>query len=284
MNVTDSERQFFTQCAMFEPASAENDPQMVGDIELPDFNELMHELASIYFNLGPTGYAEAIEDHRSKFAVGCAWNENFKQILLIGLRMGIDENNGACANELGSFYYIGDIVEQDYAKAAEYYEIAANLGYVQAIVNLGYIYEYGRIGQPDYAKAYMYYSFAAAAFQDAEALYKMGDLFSGGKGVEQNKKAALTLWQSSFDNAASEEIKAQPALRMANVLVDQEECDALGVQLDPLTALQLFQMAEIGLRQSIANGLTYYEKRLREAIEGQAKARGLLDQQVDFNG
>lgn len=278
MRVSESERQFFTQCAVVEPTGAENAPQMVGDIELPDFNELMHELASVYFNLGPTGYAEAIESHRSNFAVGCAWNESFKQVLLVGLRMGVEANDAACANVLGALYYTGDIVEQNYAKAAEYYEIAANLGYVQAIVNLGYIYEYGRIGQPDYAKAYMYFSFAAAASQDAEALYKMGDMFSRGKGVEQSKRAALTLWQSSFDNATTDEIKAQPALRMAQVLVNPDECEALGLQFDPLTALQLFQLAEIGLRQSIANGLTYYEKRLGEAVEGQERARALLDQ------
>ena len=45
----------------------------------------------------------------------------------------------------------------------------------------------------------------------------------------------------------------------------------------PLRALALYQRAEIGLRIDIANGMTYYAKRLREAIEGQEKARELVE-------
>ena len=46
---------------------------------------------------------------------------------------------------------------------------------------------------------------------------------------------------------------------------------------DPLEALRLFQMAEIGLRKDIADGQYYYEKRLQEAIEGQKKAREAIE-------
>ena len=42
-------------------------------------------------------------------------------------------------------------------------------------------------------------------------------------------------------------------------------------------ALTLYQRTEIGLRIDIANGMTYYTKRLREAIEGQEKARKLVE-------
>lgn len=274
MSVSDSERQFFAEIVQ----RLQLNEGAEGDSPEPDFDAMIYSLVSTYFNAGPTAFAELVDEHRMQLSIACAMSDDLRQIVLIGLRMGIDDSNGACANELGALYYTGDIVEQDYAKAAEYYEIAANLGYVQAIVNLGYIYEYGRTGTKDYAKAYMYYSFAAAAFQDAEALYKMGDAFSRGKGVEQNKRAALTLWQASFDNAASDEVKAQPALRMAQVLVDGAQCEELGIAFDPITALQLFQKAEIGLRLSIANGLGYYAKRLDEAIEGQQVARELLDQ------
>ena len=56
-------------------------------------------------------------------------------------------------NDLGALYYMGDLVEQDYAKAAELYEMAADAGCFQSIINLGYIYEYGRTGKPDHTKA-----------------------------------------------------------------------------------------------------------------------------------
>lgn len=59
-------------------------------------------------------------------------------------------------NDLGALYYMGDLVEQDYAKAAELYEMAADAGCFQSIINLGYIYEYGRTGKPDHTKAYQW--------------------------------------------------------------------------------------------------------------------------------
>lgn len=49
------------------------------------------------------------------------------------------------------------------------------------------------------------------------------------------------------------------------------------VEPNPLRALMLFQRAEIGLLIDIADGQTYYAKRLDETIEGQQKARVLVD-------
>ena len=51
------------------------------------------------------------------------------------------------------------------------------------------------------------------------------------------------------------------------------------MQRDPLRALHLFQVAEIGLRLDIADGQTYYRRRLQEAIEGQERARALLEEE-----
>lgn len=274
MSVSENDRKFFVESLQRIQLCED----VNNDSLEPDYDAMIYALVSTYVNAGPTAFAELVDEHRAQLTIACLMSEDLFRIVLTGLRMGIEENDGACANELGALYYTGDIVEQDYAKAAEYYEIAANLGNVQSMVNLGYIYEYGRIGKPDYAKAYMYYSFAAAAFQNAEALYKMGDMFSGGKGVEQNKNAAITLWQQSFDSSDDPEIKAHPALRMAQVLVDATKCEKLGVKHDPLMALQLFQTAEIGLRMSIAGGLSYYEKRLNEALEGQKLARQQLNE------
>lgn len=46
---------------------------------------------------------------------------------------------------------------------------------------------------------------------------------------------------------------------------------------DPPRALALFQRTEIGLRKDIASGKTYYVKRPQEVIEGQERARALID-------
>lgn len=46
---------------------------------------------------------------------------------------------------------------------------------------------------------------------------------------------------------------------------------------DPMQVLELYQLAEHGLRITVAYGFDYYGKRLREAIEGQERVRTLLD-------
>ena len=72
-------------------------------------------------------------------------------------------------NDLGALYYMGDLVEQDYAKAAELYEMAADAGCFQSIINLGYIYEYGRTGQarPHQGLSVVFARRSACALQQA---------------------------------------------------------------------------------------------------------------------
>ena len=269
MAVSESEIQFFTDALNLQEELPE-------DSDAPDFDAMAYVLVSTYYGSGPEAFAEEVEEHRAQLKIACKLSEKLERIVLIGLQMGIDVGDGACASELGALYYAGDIVEQSYQKAAEYYELAAQAGYAQAMIDLGCIYEYGRLGDADPQKAYMYYSFAATVYGSSEALYKMGDLFASGLGVDENKKAALTLWQQALDNATDPENKGQAAFRMAQVLVDRNACAELGIEFDPLMALQLFQTAEIGLRISVQQGLTYYEKRLQEAIDGQQQAREFL--------
>ena len=92
------------------------------------------------------------------------------------------------------------------------------------------------------------------------------------------------LWEHSLDLSQNIVERAQPAIRIAQLLVDPE-CDRWGIDADPLRALKLFQDAEVGLRIDIADGQHYYRKRLREAIEGQEAARSLVEEEdsgLDF--
>ena len=47
------------------------------------------------------------------------------EVLVLGHKLGIADGSGACMNDLGALYHMGDLVEQDYVKAAEFYEMAA---------------------------------------------------------------------------------------------------------------------------------------------------------------
>ncbi len=203
-------------------------------------------------------------------------DENVARAFELALRFGVSQKNGNCANNLGAAYYMGSVVEQDYEKAAELYKLAMEWGCYQSIVNLGYIYEYGRIGEPDYAEAYRYYSLAAALAPGSEAAYKLGDMFARGRFVEKDLKSALHLWRRSYDLAQDVVERAQPAIRIAQLIVGPD-CEDAGMEPDMLQALMLFQQAEVGLRIDIDDGQVYYRKRLAEAIEGQRVARARLD-------
>lgn len=77
-----------------------------------------------------------------------------------------DQSKNA-ALTLGSMFYTGDIVKQDFNEAKKFYTIAADLGSSQGLVNLGYIYYYARCGgEPDYESAF--HCFSKASIIDDE--------------------------------------------------------------------------------------------------------------------
>lgn len=201
----------------------------------------------------------------------------FAKLVKLGLEYGVACEDGGCANYLGALYYLGDIVEQDYAKAKELYELAERKGSTQAVINLGYIYEYGRTGKPDHQKAFNQYAKAAAMYDTPEALYKLGDMYSRAKVVARDLRAAYRLYLKSYEASGDDDImKAQPAIRIAKLISNRDNAE-WGIPYDPMYALELYQLAERGLRIDIARGQTYYERRLQEALEGQERMRELLD-------
>lgn len=241
----------------------------------------LNEMANVAFSATGDEFTKYAFENRGRIR-DMAWSHpEVAEMLVLGYKVGIANGSGACMNDLGALYYMGDLIEQDYAKAADLYEMAANAGCYQSIINLGYIYEYGRTGKPDHAKAYQWYSLAAALAPSCEAVYKLGDMFSRGKAVPRDRNKAYRLYERSLELACNAAQYSQPALRIAKMLIDSEG-PSYGVDPDPLRALGLFQQAEIGLRIDIADGQTYYAKRLRETIEGQGKARALVEADNDI--
>lgn len=244
-----------------------------------DVDALLREMGEAAFSSESGAFAAFVARNHQRIYVAAADSDDVSKLLVLGYKMGISRGDAACMNDLGALYYMGDLVEQDYAKAAELYEMAMNHGCYQSIINLGFIWEYGRTGERDYQKAYQYYALAAVLADSSEAAYKLGDMYSRGKFVERDTAKAYQLWSRSLDLAEDIVEIAQPAIRIAQLLLS-EDCESAGVKCEPMRALQLFQQAEIGLRIDIDNGQTYYRKRLEEAIEGQEKARAIIDGQV----
>lgn len=239
---------------------------------------LLHALAEAAFDDDPDAFASFFDEHADAVRDAVAHGRrgsDVAELVVLAYRMEVSRGSCLAMNDLGSLYYRGEFVEQSYEAARELYEMAASRGVAQAMVNLGYIYEYGRTGAPDGVRALSCYASAAALSGSSEAICKMGDPYARGLGVERDMPRAHALWERSLDVAEDIVERSHPALRIARLLADPQS-SSWGIESSPLRALALFQQAELGLRIDIADGQTYYQHSLEEALEGQARARALL--------
>lgn len=88
-------------------------------------------------------------------------------------------------NEIGFIYDMGEGVEQDYSKAMEWYEKAADLGHYVAMQNIGDMFFKGKGVEKNYAKAFEWYE-KSAELGDSTAMVWLGYMYYKGQGVEQN--------------------------------------------------------------------------------------------------
>ena len=102
-------------------------------------------------------------------------------------------------NNLAWLYEKGLGVEQSYEKSFEYYQKAADQGLAEAQFNLALEYEEGHGVEQDYGKALEYYQLAAAQGH-AEALNNIGCFYENARGVEQDYDKALVNF-SRFSDA-----------------------------------------------------------------------------------
>lgn len=102
---------------------------------------------------------------------------------------------------LGYAYANGDKgLEQDYIKAAEWFEKAAEKGNTYAMLGIGYMYQNGLGVETDYAKALEWYE-KAAEMGDATAMYNIGHIYENGLGVDQDAEKAAE-WYAKAEEAS----------------------------------------------------------------------------------
>jgi len=147
------------------------------------------------------------------------------------------------ALELGIMYYDGFWIDKDYKKAAHYYAIAAKEGSIRAICNLGYCYYYGRHQDVDYHKAYEYFNKGIVLGNDANCLYKLGDMYRYGYYVEQNLLYAFTLYKRAVEALTDADMAI-----VANIDMRLSECyqQGIGVEVDLLLAYSYCNKALVG--------------------------------------
>lgn len=107
-------------------------------------------------------------------------------------------------NYLGTLYYAGRLVEQDYNKAKELYTLASEEGSTQGLINLGYIHYYARCGgDPNYEEAYKCFSKASkigTEEEKVESLYKLSDMYDQGLYVKKQRKKAFDIVKRLYEN------------------------------------------------------------------------------------
>ena len=160
----------------------------------------------------------------------------------------VEQNMPVAALNLGTFYYLGRGVDQDYKKAYELYKLAADAGELRAICNCGYCFYYGRHQAVDYAEAFRFFSLGALLYNDANCLYKLGDQYLNGYGVEKNEAYAFQLYQRALERCAEEDEDrwGDTILPDAQFRVGKCLLRAIGTEKNAETAHRLLCLALVG--------------------------------------
>ena len=86
---------------------------------------------------------------------------------------------------------------QNYEKALKHYNIAENLGHVEALCCIGLLYQYGRGVSKDEELAIEYYN-KAKELGSANAVFLIGQCYYNGIGVVQDKVKGLALCKEAY--------------------------------------------------------------------------------------
>lgn len=180
----------------------------------------------------------AIDNHDST-------NEQIVNKVIECYRLCMAQNMPVAALNLGTFYYNGRSVEQDFDKAFELYKIAADAGELRATCNIGYCYYYGRNREVDYSEAYKYFFLGAMLFEDSNCIYKLGDMYLNGYSTEKNEKYAYMLYERAFKHA-SENPQDSDCLADTQFRVGKCLLIGIGTGVDIEKAHELLSLALIG--------------------------------------
>ena len=187
----------------------------------------MFDYACLYQNQFPEYITPAIADKIVAYYTACMENGDLTAAL-----------------NLGAMYYVGEHIKQDYQKAIALYEKATASEtletQVRAWCNLGYCYYYGRDIPVDNERAFNCYM-RAALLRDANALYKIGDMYMEGRFVPQDESMAMAFYQQSW-HEVNETLSPYP-----DICKRLGKCALYGIGMaqDSLLALDLLSRAEV---------------------------------------
>lgn len=194
----------------------------------------------------------------------------------------LNAGNLTAALNLGAMYYAGNFVQRDFGKAIHYYELATesddNDTALRAWTNLGYCYYYGRDILVDDEKAFNCYMHAAIQ-HDANALYKVGDMYRYGRYVRKDEKMAVLF----YEQALGETYERDPMY--PDIVKRIGECALYGIGMDKdiylalemLTKAELATYTKIKERDPFAASLLPKIQRMLQEAKGQVQEDLELD-------
>lgn len=107
-----------------------------------------------------------------------------------------EENDDYALCFMGTCHLHGVFTKKNVKKGIDYYTKSANMGFVDAQLELALYYLYTKRGKKDYEKG-VYWLKKAVGQEDSMAQYHLGKLYSLGNGVERNTNKALELYHKS---------------------------------------------------------------------------------------
>ena len=168
------------------------------------------------------------------------------------LKILSDNNNKRAMLLLGIMYYTGLGVDQNYKEAAKWYEKAADEMEPYGLCSLGYCYSYGRDMPVNYERAYECFSLSAY-LGNANAMYKLGDMFFYGNHVDEDKCVAFYWYEESLKyGRRDEEVEPNIKYRLGKCYLH-----GYGTEQNSLFALEYLQEAELGFFKQIEDGNSF---------------------------
>ena len=190
--------------------------------------------------------------------------------------------NLTAALNLGAMYYGGEFIPRDFRKAIKYYEQATESDdyetQIRAWNNLGYCYYYGRDIPVDDEKAFNCYM-RAAVQHDANALYKIGDMYRYGRYVAKEEKMAVLFYKQAL-RATYENDPMYPDIAKR---IGECALYGIGMKKNIYKALKMLAKAEIKTYVKIKERDPFAASLLPKIKRMLAEARAQVERDLGLN-
>ena len=194
----------------------------------------------------------------------------------------IEAGNLSAALSLGAMYYSGVFIPRDFRKAVKYYEQATasdDLGTQNwAWTNLGYCHYYGRDIPVDDEKAFNCYM-RAAVRRNANALYKIGDMYRYGRYVAKDEQMALLFYEQALHEVYENHVVYPDIAKRIG------ECAlyGIGMEKDIYTALTMLTKAELKTYTKIKERDPFAASLLPKIQQMLREARAQVERDLKLN-